>query len=372
MSIKVQEVSGKRDLGKFIRFPFQLYREDPFWTPPLLADEYAFFNPNKNKNLVKNPHRLLLARENGKICGRIFGLVNQRANEARGEKFVRWTFFDTVNDINVARALLSNIEEWGKDFGLEYAVGPRGFSDQEPQGEIVEGFSERASIGTLYNRPFLPEFIESVGYHKDVDWVSYKMRIPDEIPASYQALIERNLKNSNLKCVGFSSKAELKPYIIPVFKLLNETYRDIYGFTPMDESEMKALAKKYLPVLDPEFINVIEDKGIPVAFAIAMPDLTAGLRKARGRLFPFGFVHVLRAARRAKVLQLLLVGIKEEYRGRGIFALFAINLQKATARAGMEWIDSHLELEDNRSMRKWMERLNGRVYRRYRAFKKEL
>ena len=277
-----------------------------------------------------------------------------------------------MDDEETVFSLLSRIEKWGKEKGMEFAVGPRGFSDQEPQGAVVEGFEERAAMGTHYNKPYLIRHITSSGYKKDVDWVSYKMEVPESLPEVYQSILDETLAKSNLTHKSFVKKSELKPYIVPIFKLFNETYQDLYSFSPMSEADMKSVARKYLPVLDPRFVQVIKDKDRLVGFSIVMPDLTHGLRKARGRLFPFGFYHILRAKKTSKILQLILGGIHKDYRGQGIFTLFAEHLKKVTHETGMEWIDSHLELEDNWAIRKWMERLGGKVYRRHRAFIKAL
>lgn len=372
MTIAIREVHSKNDLTSFVKLPFRLFKNDPYWTPPLLREEYAYFNPERHRKLQKYPNTLLLALNGNRVTGRIFGLINEKANSQKGQKYLRWTFFDCENDKETAHSLLGYVEKWGKDRGMEFVVGPRGFSDREPQGAVVEGFEERAAIGTHYNKPYLIDFITGFGYEKDVDWVSYKMEVPESLPEVYRSILQRTLKNSELTHLSFSKKSELKSYIIPVFRLFNETYQDLYSFSPMSKTEMQSLARKYLPVLDPRFVQVIKDRDRLIAFAIVMPDLTYGLRRARGRLFPLGAVHILRAKKTAKILQFLLVGIHKDYRGRGIFTLFAEHLKKVTHEAGMDWIDSHLELEDNWAIRKWMERLGGKVYRRHRAFIKPL
>ena len=372
MNVDIREVKTRKDLKLFIRFPFALYRDDPYWTPPLLRDEYKFFDPEKNRRLRNNPTIRLIARKNGRPSGRIFGLINEKANSLKNQKYVRWTFLDCIDDRDTVHALLGHIENWGRDLGMKFSVGPRGFSDQEPQGAIVEGYDERAAIGTHYNRPYLIDHITDFGYKKDVDWVSYKMEVPETLPEIYQKILKETLEKTSLTHLSFSRKSELKPMIVPILRLFNETYQDLYSFAPIPEAQMNSLAKKYLPVLDPRFVQIIKDKDRLVAFAIVMPDLTAGMKKARGRLYPFGFIHVLSAKKRTKVLQFLLVGIHKDYRGQGIFTLFAEYLKKVIHEAGMEWIDSHLELEDNWAIRKWMERLGGKVYRRHRAFIKAL
>lgn len=372
MSLEIREVTTQKDLKAFIHFPFHLYRKDPYWTPPLLRDEYAFYNPERNSRMRDNPYIKLLAYKDSQLSGRILGLINEKANRLKDQKYARWTFLDCIDDKSTVHSLLERVEKWGKEKGMAFAVGPRGFSDQEPQGAIVEGFEERAAIGTHYNRPFLIDHISDFGYKKDVDWVSYKIYVPETLPEIYQSIREKTLKKTTLTHLSFTNKSELKPIIVPIFRLFNETYKVLYSFAPISESQMKSLEKKYLPILDPRFIQVIKDKDRLIAFAVVMPDLTEGLKKANGHFYPFGFFHILRAKKRTKVLQFLMVGIHPDYQGQGIFTLFAEHLKKVIHEAGMEWIDSHLELEDNWAIRKWMERLGGEVYRRYRAYIKTI
>jgi hypothetical protein len=264
------------------------------------------------------------------------------------------------------------VEAWGKAQGMGYAVGPRGFSDDEPQGALVEGFDMRAMIAAHYNRPHLLRFLEQAGYCKDVDWVCYRMETPKELPDLYLAIAKR-LAHKQFTCRSLKNKAEMKSYIIPVLRLLNETYKNLYGFTPLDEDEFQALAAKFLPILTPRFVHVIEDgEQQLVGFSIVMPDITAGLQKTRGRLLPFGFWHILKAMRTSKTLQLLLIGIKAEYRKRGLFVLFAVELLKAVQAAGMTTVYSHLQLEENGDINNWLECLNGKIFRRYRAYIKPL
>jgi hypothetical protein len=370
--VVIKEVASKPDLKQYIRFPFELYQHDPYWVPPLLSDEYAYYNPQKNPNFRANPYQFYLAYKDQQVAGRIMAIINQRANKFRNEKLLRWTFLDTIDDPDVVSALLREVEAWGKAHGMESAVGPRGFSDDEPQGAIVEGFDQRAQIAAHYNRPYLIQYLEEAGYGKDVDWVCYRMDVPEELPRLYQAIYKR-LQKKHFTCRNLKNKAEVRTYIIPVLKLLNETYKDLYGFTPLYEEEFQALAKKYIPILMPHFIHIIEDREQQlIGFSITMPDVTEGLQKAKGRLFPFGFWHIFKAMKTSKILQFLLVGIKEEYRKQGLFVLFANALLQEVQAARMTIAYSHLQLEENRDMNTWLEQLNGVIFRRYRAFTKKL
>lgn len=372
MGIVVRSVETASDLKQWLRLPFELYRHDPGWVPPLRFQEKEYFDPKRNVNLAANPYRLLLACRDGTLIGRVMALIHLRANEYRHEKLLRWTFLDAADDRETILALLREAEMWGKSHGMKQSCGPRGFSDQEPQGMLVDGFAERAPIATHYNRPYLPGYLEEAGYAKDVDWVCYRLPVPRELPATIQAIHQRLLRQGTFRCRNFRSRSELQPHIVPVLELLNETYADLYGFAPTLPEEFRALAKKYLPLLHPRFVHLLEDAGRMVGFSVVMPDLTEGLIKARGHLFPFGFIHILRASRRTRTLQFLLVGIRKEYRNRGLFAMFATELLKEVHNSGITEVHSHLQLEHNTHINRWLERLDGQVVRRYRAYIRDL
>jgi len=253
-------------------------------------------------------------------------------------------------------------------------VGPYGFSDQDPEGFLIVGFEHRATIASYYNFEWMPRWLEEDGYAKDCDWFVYKIDVPKEPPELYKKLYERQLRRGTYDIVEFTKRKEIKPWIRKVLGLMNETYMagNIYGFAPLEEQEMDDLAKRYLPILDPRFVKVIAKDGEVLAFIIAMPDMTEGIRKARGRLLPFGFIHVLRAAKRTKQLDLLLGAIKEPYRGQGLDGLMGFTIFLSAIEAGMTMMDTHHEMEANVKVRSEMERLGGVIYKKYRAFFKTL
>ena len=220
----------------------------------------------------------------------------------------------------------------------------------------------------------MPRWLEEDGYVKDNDWFVYKLVVPKEPPEFYRKIYERAMKRGTFEILEFHSRKEIKPWIRPILSLMNECYMagNIYGFAPLDEVEMDDLAKRYLPVLDPRFVKAITKDGQAVAFIVAMPDMTAGIRKAKGRLLPFGFIHILRAAKKTKQLDLMLGAVKEQYRGQGLDVLMGIKVILAAYDAGMEMMDTHHEMEANVKVRAEMERMGGTIYKRYRAFQKPL
>jgi hypothetical protein len=372
MDIVIKEVKTKKDLRRFILLPAKIHKNHKNWVPPIYMDDRVFFNSKKNKSFLHSDTILLLAYRKAEIVGRIMGIINHQYNSEANEKEVRFAFIETYNDFEVANVLIKKVEEWGKERKMEKLVGPLGFSDKDPQGLLVEGFEQPVVIATNFNFEYMVDFVERYGLTKKVDLVVYKLEIPAEIPEFYSKINERALKNNpELRIVKFKNRLQLKPYIKPVFRLVNETFKDIYAFTPLSEQEMEQFANRYLFILDPKFIKVIETKDHEVvAFVLSMPNMSDGVRKCKGRVIPFGIFRMLLSQKKTRQLDLLLGAIKEEYRNAGLDAVLGIEIFKEAQKAGLKYIDSHLELETNVKMRAENEKMGGVVYKRYRIFEK--
>ena len=374
MPIEVRELKARRDLRAFIHLPEKLHKDHPNWVPPIYMDEWKYFNAKKNKAFGYCPATFLLAYRDGQLVGRIMGIINTRFNEHRKEPLARFGYLEAIEDQEVVHSLLGRVEEWARGRGMTRIVGPYGFSDQDPEGYLIEGFDHRATIATYYNFEWLPRMVENEGYVKDIDYYVYKLDVPKELPEFYLKIFERARKRGNFKVLEFRKRKELKPWVRPILGLMNECYTgsNIYGFAPLDEKEMDDLAKRYMPVLDPRFIKVVTKDGEPASFALGIPDMTAGIQKARGRLLPFGFIHILRAGKKTKQLDLLLGAVKEKYRGQGLDVLMGVKMLTSAREAGFEYLDSHHEMESNVKVRAEMERMGGKVYKRFRVSQKNL
>jgi len=374
MAIETREVRGKKDLKTFIYLPEKIHAAHPNWVHPIYMDEWKYFNPKKNRAFSYCETIMLLAFRGKEAVGRIMGIINHRYNDYKKLKTARFGYLETREDEEVIRTLLGRIENWAREKGMTRVVGPYGFSDQDPEGFLIEGFEHRATIATYYNFEWMPRIVEKLGYTKDVDYYVYKLDVPKEIPEFYKRIYERAQRRGNFEVVEFKKRKELKPEVKAVLSLMNECYMDsnIYGYAPLDEEEMEELAKRYMPVLDPRFVKVVKKDGEVVAFIVGMPDLTEGIQKARGRLFPFGFLKILRAAKKTRQLDLLLGAIKEKYRGMGLDVMMGVKTLLSASKAGMDVMDTHHELEENVKVRAEMERMGGKLYKRYRVFKKEL
>ncbi len=371
MPLELKTVNSKALLKEYIYLCKNIYQNESRWVPPFYEDEWAFHDRKKNKALEHCETMRMLAYQDGKAVGRIMGIIHHPYNETHQEKTARFFNFDCINDQDVAHALINAVEKWALDKGMNKVIGPFGFSDKDPQGLQIEGLEYLPVLATPANPKYLPQLVMEEGYSKEIDCVSYQMPIPKEVPPLYNRIHERMKKNHTLNLLEFKSKRQLRPYIIPVLRLVNETYAPLFGFTPMTEAEMKKFADQYLPVLDPEYVKVVVNtSGDVIAFVVAMPDMSAGIQKAKGKLFPIGFIYVLNAMRKSKQLNLMLGAIKNGYRGTGISALMGKSMIESANKHRIEIMDSHLILEHNRPMRGECEKLDGKVCKRYRIFSK--
>ncbi|MBN2893704.1 MAG: hypothetical protein JXL97_17675 [Bacteroidales bacterium] len=373
MSIDIREVKTNADLRKFIYLPAKIHKGHSNWVPPIYDDEFNFFNKKKNKSFEYCDTILLLAYKNNVAIGRIMGIIHKKYNEIHNENNARFSFLETYEDIEIFNALLDYLEKWAKNRNCTKIVGPLGFSDKDPQGFMTEGFEEPIVISSNGNFPFMPDFMKTKNYEKEVDLVVYKIPVPNEIPPFYQAIYNRALKGKDIEIIEFNSRKQLKPFIKPILHLLNETFEGIYGFVPFEEHEMNEYANRYIYLLDPQFIKVVAtpDKK-PIGFIIAMPDISQGVIKTKGRLLPFGFFRIIALQKKTKQLTLLLGGIKKQFRGQGLDVILGKLTLESAIKRGFEFVDSHLELENNTNVRKEMEKMGGVVYKRYRIYQKNI
>lgn len=255
---------------------------------------------------------------------------------------------------------------------MKKIVGPLGFSDQDPEGFLTEGFEFIPTLSTYYNYPCMIQLLEHEGYQKEVDYIVNKVDVPEKMPLFYQKIYQRLTRHDNFKLTEFSNRKEIKAYIKPIFLLMNECFSGLYGFIPLDTSEMMDLAKKFMPIIDPRFVKIIIKDHEVIGFIIGVPNMNEGIRQSKGHLFPLGIYYILRSAKKVRQLDLLLGGVKEKYRGLGLDVLLGLKTIESAQKAGYTIIDSHHELESNLKMRAEMERMGGKPYKRFRIFQKKL
>lgn len=374
MEIQIREVVHKNDLRTFIYLPEKIHQNHPNWVHPIYLDEWDYFNPKKNKSFQHCDYVLLLAFKGKEVVGRCMGLIHHDYNKQHNEKYGRFSFIETYNDQAVFDALIAYIANWSKNLGMEKLVGPLAFSDKDPQGFLVEGFDEPVVIASNCNFAYMVDLTEKAGFTKKVDLVVYKIEIPDQLPEIYHKIEERfKRNNTTVRIVEFASRSRIKPLVRPVLQLINDTFSNIYGFTPFNEKEMDDFANRYLYLINPRFIKLaMNEENEIVGTIIGMSDLSKGIQKARGRLLPYGFIPILTAGKKSKQLNLLLGAVDPRYQGRGLEVMMGIKMIASARAEGKTVIDSHLELEYNTKVRAEMERMGGIVYKRYRLFEKNI
>ena len=372
MGLVIRPVAEGESLREYLRVP-SLVNDRPNRVLPLMSDERAFHDPRRNTALAKCEVARFIAWDSGFPVGRIMCIIHPSHNAAHQERTARFYQLDCTNDDATAKSLLECAEAWSRERGMHRLIGPFGFSDKDPQGLQVEGFGHLPVIATPSNPDWMPPLVERCGYRKLIDAVSYRVDIPPIAPELHERIAERVLRNGRFRLLHFRSKRELKPWIVPVLRLVNETYTALFGFEPMSEREMRGLAAQYMPLLDPAFVQVVVNaRDEPVAFVVAAPDLSEGLRRANGRLLPLGWWHILRAMEHSRQLDLFLGAVRTDLQGLGLTSALGIALMKAARQRGLTHLDSHLVLETNQRMRAELERLGGTVWKRYRVYQKAL
>lgn len=376
MAITIKKVETRKDLDAFIKFTNRLYKGNAFFVPNLHLDMLNTLDKRKNPAFEFCEADYFLAYKDGKVAGRIAAIINQRANAVWGKKETRFGWIDFIDDVEVSRALLETAAQWGKERGMEYLQGPLGFTDFDPEGMLVEGYDQLSTMSTIYNYPYYPRHMEQLGFEKDVDWVEYKIYVPDSIPEKYKRIAELVQKKYNLKIKKYtSSKALARDYGQKIFQLMNEAYTPLYGFAPLSEGQIELYIKMYLPVIDLRMVTLILDSADNlVGVGISMPSLSRALQKAKGRFFPFGWYHVLKALfiRHAPVLDLLLVAIKPEYQNKGVNALLFSDLIPVYQQMGFKYAESNPELEQNGKVQAQWEYFDTELHRRRRAYIKAI
>jgi GNAT superfamily N-acetyltransferase len=373
MSVVIQPVSTAAELRTFIRLPANLSDRRANQVLPLWSEEEAYHDPKRNPALKECTLVRYLAVRKGVVVGRIMGIIHAGHNAMHNSRTARFSQLDAIDDPGVTAALVGAIEDWARNQGMDSIIGPFGLSDKDPQGFQIEGFEHLPVLATPSNAAHLPKHVEALGYTKHADALSYRVPIPEKLPAGYYRVADRLMESGEFRMVPLPSRKALKPWILPVLRLVNITYADLLGFVPMDEKEMEHLAAQYMPVLDPDFVKILANKSDePVAFVVAMPDMSEGLFKAKGKLFPIGFLHILMSMKRTKQLDLFLGAVHPQWQKQGLTCILAIELLGQAHKRGMTHFDSHLILESNAAMRGEVERLGGEVWKRYRVYGKTL
>lgn len=379
-SIQIQRVETKKDLKRFIEFHYDLYKGNPYDVPNLYSDEVNTLSKNKNAAFDFCEAEYYLALKEGKIVGRVAAIINHKANEKWKKKDVRFGWIDFIDDIEVSRALFEAVEEYGRKKGMNDIVGPLGFTDMDPEGMLTWGFDKLGTMATIYNYEYYPQHMEKLGgWKKDNDYVEYYLVVPEKSPEKYTKIAEMVEKRYNLHVRKLTKKDIFQGgYGKKLFDLINLTYSDLYGFSELTDRQIDQYVKMYFPLADLNLVTVIEDGNKDNQLAglgITIPSLSHALQKCRrGRLFPFGWWHLLCAIKFHKTdgVDLLLMGFLPEYRSKGANALLFADLIPRYVNYGFKWGETQVEMESNEGVQSQWGPLDPINHKKRRCYRRSL
>ena len=377
MAVEIRKLEPtKKELLKFIHFPIDvLYNDSTCYVPDLVSDMLSTFLPSENPAYEFCESAFFMAYRDGKPVGRIAGIINSLVNQREQKQEGRFGFVDFVDDEEVVDALMQAAEQWVKEKGMTQFTGPLGFTDMDPEGCLIEGFDQLGTQATIYNYPYYPKHFERLGFVKDVDWVEFKVIVPEQIPEKMVKIGNIVQHRFNLHLVKMNSTKELvKKYGNEIFALINESYDSLFGYSPLSEKQVKHYINVYLPFLPLDHISLVADANDKlVGVGISVPSLSRALIKSRGRMLPFGWYHMLKAIKHeGRIVDLLLIAVAPEYQSKGVNSLFFVDLIPAFNKRGYEWAETNIELENNENVQKQWQYFDIKQHKRRRAFTKDI
>lgn len=374
MSISLKEVTTAKELKLFVDFQFQIYCDNNYWVPPLKKEKLFLLNRDKNPAFDFCEAKYWLVYKDENIVGRIAGIINYKFNKKFNKKIMRFGWIDFIDDAEVCSSLLAAVETWAKEKGMNEIHGPLGFTDMDGEGTLIEGFEELSLLGAIYNFPYYPKLIEQNGYIKDIDWVEFQVTMTsDPVPEKISRISEIALKRNKLNVLRVKKSKELLPYAREMFYLINNAYKDLYGFVELSDKQIDMYVKQYFGFIKPEYLPVVlNEKNEMVAFGITMPSLSKAFRKANGKLFPFGFIHILKAMKNNPGLDLYLTAVRPDMQDKGVNAVLMNEINKLIIDKKITTVETNRELEDNSKVQAQWRFFKNRQHKRRRCYKKEI
>ena len=372
MPLEIREVKTNTELKTFIRVPLSLYKGNPYYVPSLFADEMNTLRADKNPAFADAKARYWLAYRDGKVVGRIAGLYVPKHEIKWGDKYLRFGWIDFIDDPEVVKALMDQVDGWARELGMKGIHGPLGFTDLDREGMLVEGFDQLATLATIYNYPYYPKRLEELGFTKDIDWLEYRITLTDKSMERIEKAAKIVTERNHLKLFT-GTKKDLLHYAPQIFEVLEEAYRNLYGTVPLSREQVDYYIKTYFGLAIPELSPVVLDQNDRVvAFGITFPSFSEALQKSQGNLFPFGFIHFLRAMKKNEVGDLYLVGVRDEYRGKGVNSLMMAQIYKAFIKFGIQYVETNCNLENNNDVQLMWKYFDSVQHKRRRCFIKHL
>ncbi|MBO4263888.1 MAG: N-acetyltransferase [Bacteroidales bacterium] len=374
--VEIKEVRTRRELSAFVNFPERLYRDNPYYIPPLVFDQMDTLDREHGAARAFCDSALYMAYKDGKPAGRVAAIVNRSANAQWNHEEVRFGWYDFIDDEEVSRALMDKVVEFGRVRGMDTIVGPLGFTDFDPEGMLVAGYDRESTMALIYNHPYCITHLERMGFRKDADWVEYRVFFGETLPGNFERLANIVQQRAGVHLRPLTRKiVRREHYGQKVFNLINECYKDLYNFTVLKDSMADKYLGFYLAVLDLRYLSMVEnEQGELVAFGITMPSLAKALRKSRGRLFPFGWWYLLKSMflRHEEGIEMLLIGVRPDYRNSGINTLLFTDLFRKVHRGGFKWAETNAILEDNQKNRLQWEKFDHECVKRRRSYTQKL
>ena len=374
MITTIKEVKTRKELNEFVRLPNRLYKGNTYYVPQIESMDRDTLTPEKNHAFEVCEAKYWLAYdERGHIVGRVAGIINRRYNEKTGEKTCRFGWVDFVDDHEVSKALMQTVEHYAREKGLNVVQGPMGFLEFDAAGVLVEGFDQLPTAYGKYNAPYYEQHFLDLGYTKDVDFVEYRILVPEVIPERYARMSQLVSIKNDLHEAPISKRSELEPYLDDVFKCLNSAYSQLHGFSELSKGQCEDLKKQFVTNVNVDYVSIILDANDQVvAFGVGLPSLAKAMQKAKGNLFPFGWMHILKALRKNDTIDLLLIAIDEKYKNKGVNAMIFHKFAQGITKNGIKYIESTRELEDNTSVQNLWHYLEHTLTKRARTYIKKI
>ena len=374
-NLTLKVVKSTKDFDAFVRFPFDLYRYNSHWVPPLIKDEIETINPNTNPVYQNAKARFFLALRGEKVVGRIASIINWIEVNEVGKSKVRFGWFDVIDDLEVSKLLLEQVRLFGEEHNLKTIEGPMGFSNLDKAGMLIEGFEERNTMITLYNAPYYKNHLEALGYKMNAKWVEYEIKIDDfeASPEKVKRFSKLIMKRYELYLLQFKDKKDIIPYVDQMFQLLDETYNKLQTFVPIQRYQIEHYKERYLRFIHPDFIKcIVDSKGKLIAFSITMPSFTDALKKINGKINLFNFYHLYKALRKNNRASFYLIGVHPDYQNKGITAIIFYEMQKLFNKRNINIVETNPELEENTAIQKLWKNYENRLHKKRATFVKNI
>ena len=371
--IEIRKVKTAADLRKFVKLPYRVFKDYPNWVPEVRSEEKAMLLPGKNPSLRTNETVAFLALKDGKTAGRVTAILNSAANEAWGEKAVRFWMLDFIEDFEVAQALFAAVEEWAREKGMTRVQGPLGFCDLDKQGMLVEGFDEQDIAITIYNPPYYSEYMERMGYVKKYDWLEYQVMSPEKPSERIERLAGIIMKRNKFTILPLRTIKDIYPYLDEAFDVLNAAFRELPGVVELSREQADKYITEYIKFISPDYLCVVMDKDRRIAgFGVAVPSLGQAIRKSRGRLLPLGIFRMMRALKHNVSLDLYFIAVRPDMQNTGVSAVILNEFTKNGIKNGIRWAETGPELEENTRVQALWKEFEARQHRRRRCYMKDL